>query len=79
MSNRSTIAQNSIYKVLTRKSGSMRVIEPQMLLRHDLGFDSMDIAEIIILMESELKCELDALSVFPLRSVEDLSNLKERA
>ena len=80
----STAVAEAIASVLRDTGRATRPLEPQMLLAGDVGLDSLDLAQTIVLLERSLgvdpfRSAAPGASISPLRTVADLVAVYEAA
>lgn len=59
--------------VATGRGVDVRVLSPQTCLVEDLGFDSLDAAEMLATLHSETGAQIDAPSLTELRTIDDVA------
>ena len=67
-----------IKEMIEEMSGENTKISPEMRLMADIGFDSLDIVDLIFDLENEFEIEIEDEELEKIRTVADLVNIIEK-
>ena len=67
-----------IKEMIEEMSGENTKISPEMRLMADIGFDSLDIVDLIFDLETEFEIEIEDEELEKIRTVADLVNIIEK-
>lgn len=67
-----------IKEMIEEMSGENTKISPEMRLMADIGFDSLDIVDLIFDLENEFETEIEDEELEKIRTVADLVNIIEK-